>query len=91
MRDPAFGTAAFEFGAQIFVNNTHQENAGVPFDTGEDSINMMQTANKRPHMLSRPDIGKLGNTGASHLMHGLAGRDRIPDGDGEGCPSCPEK
>ena len=74
MGNPAFGAAALELGPKVLINDTHQENAGIAVDADENSIDMMQAPNKGPNMFSRPDIGKLRDTGASHLVHGFTRR-----------------
>mgnify|MGYP005742513667 FL=1 len=74
MGNPAFGAAALELGPKVLINDTHQENAGIAVDAGENGIDMMQAANKGPNMFGRPDIGKLRDTGAGHLMHGFTRR-----------------
>ena len=71
---PAFGAAALELGAQILINDTHQQDAGIALDAGENRVDMMQAANEGPHMFGRPDIGKLRDAGTGDLMHGFARR-----------------
>ena len=72
--NPAFGAAALELGPKIFIDDTHQEDAGIAVDSGENGIDMMQAANEGPHMLGRPDIGKLRDAGTGDLMHGFTRR-----------------
>ena len=71
---PAFGAAALELGAQILVNDTHQQDAGIALDAGKNRVDMMQASHKCPHMFGRPDVGKLGHAGAGDLVNSLAGR-----------------
>lgn len=72
MWDPALGAAALEFGAQVLINNTHQQNARIAVNPRKDSVDMVVAADKCPDMFSRPHVGKLGDTGARDLVYGLA-------------------
>jgi hypothetical protein len=69
MRYVFFGAACLEFSAQISIDDTHQQDAGIAFQPGKDSIDMIQTANQGPDMLDGPDIRELRDTGARDLVH----------------------
>ena len=74
MRNVAFGAALFELGAQLGIDNAHQQDTRIAFDAGEHRFYVVQAANKGPDMFRRADIGKLRDAGPCNLVHGLACR-----------------
>ena len=74
MGDMTFSAAFLEFGAQIGIDHTHEEDARIAFDTGKHRLDMVQAANQCPDMFRGPDIGKLRNTGPCDLVYGLTCR-----------------
>ena len=73
IRDMALGAPPFELGAQIGIDDTHQQNAGIALDPGKHRIDMIQAPHQCPDMFGCPHIGELRHTGARDLMYGLAG------------------